>query len=130
MNLNGLKYHFVDEGAGDPLVMIHGNPTWSFYYRNLITALSPQFRTIAIDHIGCGLSDKPDTKTYDYSLKNRINNMETLLTHLDLKERLTLVVHDWGGMIGMAYAIKHSNMVKRIIVMNTAAFFPPQNKKL
>ncbi|MDL1982083.1 MAG: alpha/beta fold hydrolase [Deltaproteobacteria bacterium] len=130
MDLDGLKYHFVDEGSGDPIIMIHGNPTWSFYYRNLVTALSPQFRTIAVDHIGCGLSDKPDTKTYDYRLKTRINDLETLLDRLNLKEKLTLVVHDWGGMIGMAYAIKYPERIKRIIIMNTAAFFPPKNKKL
>jgi len=130
MDLNGLKYHFVDEGSGDPIIMIHGNPTWSFYYRNLITALSPKFRTVAVDHIGCGLSDKPDIKTYDYRLKSRVNDIEALLDYLDLKEKLTLVVHDWGGIIGMAYAVKHPERVKRIIIMNTAAFFPPKNKKL
>ena len=130
MNLDGLKYHFVDEGSGDPIIMIHGNPTWSFYYRNLIKELSPKFRTIAVDHIGCGLSDKPDIKTYDYRLKSRVNDLKTLLEYLDLKEKLTLVVHDWGGIIGMAYAVKHPERVKRIIIMNTAAFFPPGNKKL
>jgi len=130
MDLDGLKYHFVDEGSGDPIIMIHGNPTWSFYYRNLVTALSPQFRTIAVDHIGCGLSDKPDIKTYDYRLKNRVADLKTLLDHLDLKENLTLVVHDWGGIIGMAYAVKHPERVKRIIIMNTTAFYPPANKKL
>ena len=130
MDLNGLKYHFVDEGSGDPIIMIHGNPTWSFYYRNLVTALSPQFRTIAVDHIGCGLSDKPDIKTYDYRLKSRINDLESLLDNIDLKEKLTLVVHDWGGIIGMAYAVKYPKRVKRIIIMNTAAFLPPENKKL
>ena len=130
MDLDGLKYHFVDEGSGDPIIMIHGNPTWSFYYRNLVKELSPRFRTIAADHIGCGLSDKPDIKTYDYRLKSRVNDLKTLLDYLDLKEKLTLIVHDWGGIIGMAYAVKHPERVKRIIIMNTAAFFPPGNKKL
>jgi len=130
MDLDGLKYHFVDEGSGDPIIMIHGNPTWSFYYRNLVKELSPKFRTIAVDHIGCGLSDKPDIKTYDYRLKSRVNDLKTLLDYLDMKENLTLVVHDWGGIIGMAYAVKHPERVKRIIIMNTSAFFPPGNKKL
>ncbi|MBU4209443.1 MAG: alpha/beta fold hydrolase [Proteobacteria bacterium] len=107
MDLNGLKYHFVDEGSGDPIIMIHGNPTWSFYYRNLVKELSPKFRTIPLDHIGCGLSDKPDIKAYDYRLKSRVNDLEALLDYLDLKEKLTLIVHDWGGIIGMAYAVKH-----------------------
>jgi len=130
MDLDGLKYHFVDEGSGDPIIMIHGNPTWSFYYRNLVRELSPRFRTIAADHIGCGLSDKPDIKTYDYRLKSRVNDLKALLDYLDLKEKLTLVVHDWGGIIGMAYAVKHPERVQRLIIMNTAAFFPPKNKKL
>ncbi|MBU4504579.1 MAG: alpha/beta hydrolase, partial [Proteobacteria bacterium] len=73
---------------------------------------------------------KPDIKTYDYRLKSRVNDIEALLDYLDLKEKLTLVVHDWGGIIGMAYAVKHPERVKRIIIMNTAAFFPPKNKKL
>ncbi|NIP32422.1 alpha/beta hydrolase, partial [Candidatus Saccharibacteria bacterium] len=57
---NGLKYHFIDEGAGDPIVMLHGNPTWSFFFRTLVKEFSSEYRTIAPDHIGCGLSDKPD----------------------------------------------------------------------
>ena len=72
LDLDGLKYHYLDEGTGDPVLMIHGNPTWSFYYRELIKALAPNFRTIVPDHIGCGLSDKPDIKQYDYRLKSRI----------------------------------------------------------
>ena len=75
IDLNGFKYHYVDEGSGEPVVMVHGNPTWSFYFRDLIKALSGQYRVIAPDHIGCGLSDKPDSKTYDYKLKNRVDNL-------------------------------------------------------
>jgi pimeloyl-ACP methyl ester carboxylesterase len=130
MDLNGLKYHFLDQGSGEPVVMIHGNPTWSFYYRNLINKLSPHFRAIAVDHIGCGLSDKPGTDRYDYTLKNRVDDIEALIDHLELKDKITLVLHDWGGMIGIAYALRFPERINRIVIMNTAAFFPPDNTKL
>lgn len=130
MDLNGLKYHYLDEGAGDPVIMLHGNPTWSFYYRSLITELSSGYRIIVPDHIGCGLSDKPDRKRYDYRLKSRVDNLEALAEHLNLKQNISLVVHDWGGMIGMAFALRHRKIIDRIVIMNTAAFMPPENKKL
>ncbi len=130
LDINGLKYHYIDEGSGDPVVMIHGNPTWSFYYRRLIKDLMPYFRTIAPDHIGCGLSDKPDSKKYDYRLKSRVDNLETLMNHLNIDKNLTLILHDWGGMIGMAYALRHPEAIKKIVIMNTAAFLPPSGKKL
>ncbi len=130
MDLDGLKYHYLDEGAGDPVVMIHGNPTWSFYFRNLVKAVSSQFRAIVPDHIGCGLSDKPDAQTYNYRLKSRADDLEHLLNHLDLKENITLIVHDWGGMIGMVYALRYPERIKRLVIMNTAGFFPPGDKGL
>jgi len=126
----GLKYHFLDEGSGDPIVMIHGNPTWSFYFRKLVKTLSPRFRTIVPDHMGCGLSDKPDISRYDYRLKSRIDDIEALMDHLGLNQGITLVLHDWGGMIGMAYALRYPERIDRIVIMNTAAFFPPAPKKL
>ena len=82
LDLNGLKYHFLDQGKGEPVVMIHGNPTWSFYFRELVKGLSPKFRTIVPDHIGCGLSDKPDIKRYDYRLKSRVDDLESLIDNL------------------------------------------------
>jgi haloalkane dehalogenase len=130
IHLNDLKYHFLDQGKGDPVVMIHGNPTWSFYFRTLVKGLSSRYRTIVPDHIGCGLSDKPDIKQYDYRLESRVHDLETFLDHLELKEKITLVLHDWGGMIGMAYALRHLQRIGRIIIMNTAAFFPPKGKTL
>jgi haloalkane dehalogenase len=129
-DLNGLKYHFLDQGKGEPVVMIHGNPTWSFYFRELVKGLSPQFRTIVPDHIGCGLSDKPDIKRYDYSLKSRVDDLESLIDHIGLKEKITMVLHDWGGMIGMVYALRHPERIHRIVVMNTASFLLPKGKKL
>ncbi len=127
---NGLKYHYLDEGSGDPIVMIHGNPTWSFYYRELIKALSSKYRTIVPDHIGCGLSDKPDPQNYDYRLKNRIDDLERLLDKLNITRKITLILHDWGGMIGMAYAIRHFKSIRRLVVMNTFAFLPPVQKPI
>ena len=128
--VNGFRYHFLDEGSGKPVVMVHGNPTWSFYYRRLVQALSPRFRTIAPDHIGCGLSDKPQAAHYDYSLQRRIADLEALIDLLGIKRKITLVLHDWGGIIGVAYALRHLEKIDRIVLMNTAAFLPPANKKL
>lgn len=130
ITISGLNYHFLDQGAGDPVVMLHGNPTWSFYFRNLIKALSSQFRTIVPDHIGCGLSDKPDIDQYDYRLKSRVDDLENLLNTLGINQNITLVLHDWGGMIGMAYALRHPERIHRFVIMNTAAFLLPEGKVL
>jgi len=99
--------------------MLHGNPTWSFYYRTLITAFRTTHRVIVPDHMGCGLSDKP--QDYPYTLEQHIANLEALLDSLGL-ERITLVLHDWGGAIGMGYALRHPKRVKRFVLFNTAAF--------
>ena len=127
---NGLKYHYLDEGAGDPVVMIHGNPTWSFYYRELVKALRPQYRVIVPDHMGCGLSDKPGTDQYGFQLQNRIDDLQVLLDHLEIKDKITLVVHDWGGMIGMACAVAYPQRIARLVILNTAAFLPPASKPI
>lgn len=112
--------HYLDQGEGEPVLMIHGNPTWSFYYRNLVKDLSSDgFRCIAPDHIGCGFSSKP--QNYPYTLAQHISNLETLVDHLDLSD-ITLVLHDWGGAIGMGLATRRPKRIKRIIVLNTAAF--------
>jgi cis-3-alkyl-4-acyloxetan-2-one decarboxylase len=118
-DLDGVNMHFLDEGAGDPIIMLHGNPTWSFFYRKLIADLRNDFRVIAPDHIGCGLSDKP--QDYPYTLATHIRNVERLIEHLQL-DKLTLVVHDWGGAIGCGWAVRHVDQVRRLIVLNTAAF--------
>jgi len=128
LDRNGQQYHYLNEGTGEPVVMVHGNPSWSFYYRNLVSALSANYQCIVPDHIGCGLSDKPDDKDYDYTLANRIDDLEALLEHLDIKENITLVVHDWGGMIGMGYAARYPDRIKRLVILNTAAFHLPLSK--
>jgi pimeloyl-ACP methyl ester carboxylesterase len=124
--------HYLDEGPPDapPVLMLHGNPTWSFYYRNLVSALRGQYRCIVPDHLGCGLSDKPAEDQYDYRLKSRISNLHTLLEHLDLQSPLTLVVHDWGGMIGFAWAAANPDRVEKMVVLNTAAFPLPEDKNM
>jgi cis-3-alkyl-4-acyloxetan-2-one decarboxylase len=126
---DGLRLHYLDEGQGDPVVMLHGNPTWSYYYRNLVAALRDGFRCIVPDHIGCGLSDKPQPPRYDYSLNSRVNDVTALLDHLGVREKVTLVVHDWGGMIGMAWAARHVEAVKHLVILNTAAFHLPTTKR-
>jgi len=130
INRNGHQYHYVNEGQGSPVVMVHGNPSWSFYYRNLVTTLSENHQCIVPDHIGCGLSDKPDDEGYDYTLANRIDDLEALLDHLGVDENITLVVHDWGGMIGMGFAARHPERIKRLVILNTGAFHLPEAKKL
>lgn len=129
LDLNGLRYHYLDEGNGEPVVMLHGNPTWSFYYRNLVSSLKDDFRTIVPDHIGCGLSDKPADSLYSYTLKQRVDDLERLLEHLDIRDNITLVLHDWGGMIGMAYASRYPDRIKRLVILNTSAFHLPESKK-
>lgn len=128
LKINGLNYHYLDEGQGDPVVMLHGNPTWSVYYRELFSALKSQYRCIVPDHIGCGFSDKPDAKDYAYTLEQRVNDLETLLETLGITQNVTLVVHDWGGMIGMAWASRHPEALKRLVLLNTAAFHLPSEK--
>lgn len=130
LEIDGLKYHYLDLGVGEPLLMLHGNPTWSFYFRSIINALSPDYRCIVPDHIGCGLSDKPDEATYDYSLKRRVHDLERLIDYLNIDNKITLIVHDWGGMIGLVFALKHVARIGRIIIMNTSGFLPPSGKKI
>ncbi len=120
LDVGGVRMHYVDEGSGPAVVMLHGNPTWSFYYRDLIIALRGQFRVIAPDHIGCGLSDKP--QDYPYTLAVHIDNLGQLISHLEL-ENITLVGHDWGGAIGFGWAVGQPKLVKRFVLFNTAAFF-------
>jgi haloalkane dehalogenase len=124
----GLSLHYVDEGSGSPVVMIHGNPTWSILYRHLIDALNGSHRVIVPDHIGCGLSEKPDESSYAYTLASRVDDLEFLLDSLGLDSELTLVLHDWGGAIGMGYAARHPDRVARLVICNTAAFHKPAAK--
>ncbi len=99
--------------------MLHGNPTWSFFYRNLVIALRDRYRVIVPDHLGCGFSDKP--ASYPYRLANHIDNIELLLNRLEVGNH-SLVVHDWGGAIGMGYAGRRPERIQSLVILNTAAF--------
>jgi len=114
--VNGGKMHYVDEGAGAPVVMVHGTPTWSFLYRNMIKDLSEDYRCIAMDHIGFGMSDKPES--WDYTPEAHALNLQSLLRKLNLDD-ITVVVHDFGGPIGLSYAIEHPEKISRIVICNT-----------
>lgn len=124
----GIRMHYVDEGAGPPVLMVHGNPTWSFYYRNLIMALRATHRCLAPDHVGMGLSDKPADSAYAYTLAQRVADLSLFINFTNIKQSLTLVVHDWGGMIGMAWAAQHPDRVAKLVVLNTGAFPLPPSK--
>ncbi|PKL43485.1 MAG: alpha/beta hydrolase [Candidatus Riflebacteria bacterium HGW-Riflebacteria-1] len=124
---SGLKQHYVDEGNGEPIVMVHGNPSWSFLYRDMIRTFMNGYRCVAPDHIGCGLSDKPGLDNFGYTLREHIDNLETLIESLQLTQPINLVVHDWGGAIGMGYATRHPEKIKRMVILNTGAFRLPQD---
>lgn len=120
-DLGGVVYHYLDEGPRDgaPLLFVHGNPTWSFHWRNAIGAFRDRHRCIAVDHVGCGLSDKP--ARYPYRLAQHVENLERLVLSLDLR-RITLVAHDWGGPIGLGFASRHLDRVARVVLLNTSVF--------
>ena len=116
---DGNTLSYLDVGQGPVVVMLHGNPSWSFFYRNLAGLLKERYRVIVPDHLGCGFSDKP--QDYTYCLENHIANLEHLLGALQIK-KLSLVVHDWGGAIGMGYAVRHGEKINSLVIFNTAAF--------
>src|SRR3569623_1363741 len=119
IRIEGLRYHYLDEGQGEPLLLVHGNPTWSFYWRELVKALRSRYRLIVPDHIGCGLSDKP--ASYEYRLARHIDNLRRLLAELQL-EQVTLLAHDWGGASGLGAATAEPERFNRFVLFNTAAF--------
>ncbi|MEI7551881.1 MAG: alpha/beta fold hydrolase [Verrucomicrobiota bacterium] len=121
----GARLSYLDEGprADEAVLMLHGNPTWSFYYRRLVRDLAPTHRCIVPDHVGMGLSARPGA--YDYTLATRIADLEALVAALGVK-RVHLVVHDWGGAIGFGFAARHPELIGRIVVLNTAAFASPR----
>lgn len=123
LDVDGPRLHFVDQGAGTPVLMVHGNPTWSFYWRELIRALQPHCRAVAVDHVGCGLSDKP--QRYPYTLQQHTNNLIRLCDHLQLRQA-TLVAHDWGGAIGLGAVLERPESFARLVLLNTGAFPPPR----
>jgi haloalkane dehalogenase len=129
LEVGGLRMHCLEEGQGDAVVCVHGNPTWSLYYRRLVEALRGSHRVVAPDHIGCGLSEKPGDDRYPFTLGRRIDDLEELIERLELGD-VTLVVHDWGGAIGLGWAVRHPERVRRLVILNTAAFHLPRGKAM
>jgi haloalkane dehalogenase len=119
IEVDGQKVHYIDEGAGETILCVHGNPTWSFAWRNVVRKLSDRYRVIAVDHLGCGLSSKP--AGYGYSLAGHISNLRSLVMQLDLNQ-ISLFAHDWGGAIGMGTAGKLPERFSRFALFNTSAF--------
>lgn len=124
VHVGDYAFSVTDEGSGNPILLVHGNPTWSYMWRAVIAEFKNDHRMIAIDHLGCGFSDKPP-RAY-YNLASHGDNLSCLIRDLDLQE-ITLVAHDWGGAIGLyAAAMKEPERFKRIVLLNTGAFPPPR----
>ncbi|WP_147653780.1 alpha/beta fold hydrolase [Vulcaniibacterium gelatinicum] len=128
----GIAMSYLDEGppGGEVVVMLHGNPSWSYYWRHLVLGLRDRWRCVVPDHIGMGLSDKPDDARYRYTLASRVQDLGTLLDALGIAGPVTLAVHDWGGMIGMGWALAHPERVRRLVILNTALFPLPPGKPM
>lgn len=116
MDINGYQLHYIDEGQGDILLFVHGTPSWSYDFRNIIKEMKQHYRCIALDHIGFGLSDKPEH--YDYSTQNHSRTLENFISRKNLSN-INLVVHDFGGPIGLNFAIQHPEKISRIAVINS-----------
>ena len=117
VELDGLRIHYVEHGTGSPILCLHGEPSWSFLYRKMLPILGQQHRAIAFDFAGFGRSDKPAKKS-DYSYELHYNTLKKFVEKLDLKD-ITLVVQDWGGLIGLPYATDHPQRISRLVIMNT-----------
>lgn len=128
----GIALSYLDEGPrdGEVVVMLHGNPSWSYYWRRLVLGLRDRYRCIVPDHVGMGLSDRPADAEYAYTLQSRVDDLGRLLAHLRIDGPVTLAVHDWGGMIGFGWALDHMPQVRRLVVLNTAAFPLPAAKPM
>jgi pimeloyl-ACP methyl ester carboxylesterase len=131
LSTDGIRIHYVDEGPrdGEPVVMLHGNPTWSYLYRRFIFALTEAgFRAVAHDELGFGRSDKPSSARA-YSIQRDVQHFSALMDELRL-DGVTLVVQDWGGPIGLGWAVGHPDRVKRLVILNTwAGGLPPEYPK-
>ncbi|MCU0339679.1 MAG: alpha/beta fold hydrolase [Spirosomaceae bacterium] len=115
-DINGVRLHYIDEGQGPILLFVHGTPSWSFDFRHIIKKLSSHFRCVAIDHIGFGLSDKPER--YDYATRMHSATLEQFIVTQKL-QNITLVVHDFGGPIGLHVAMRHPALFSRFIIFNS-----------
>lgn len=127
VEIDGYRLHYVDEGAGEIVLFLHGNPTWSYLYRHQIRGLRDSYRCIAPDHLGFGFSDKP--RRADYRMSAHIARLNQLVSQLGLSD-ITLVVQDWGGIIGLSWAVDHKDLVRRLVILNTTAFFPRSRSEM
>jgi cis-3-alkyl-4-acyloxetan-2-one decarboxylase len=121
VTVDGQRMHYVDEGRGETVLLLHGNPTWSYLYRHIIGDLAKDHRCVAPDHVGFGFSDKP--RNADYSMRAHIMRLGSFVDRLGLED-VTLVVQDWGGIIGLGWAVRNMPRVRRLVVMNTTGFVP------
>lgn len=121
LDFGAYRLHYVDSGSGKPLLMVHGNPTWSFLWRHLISGL-PAYRSVAIDHVGCGLSDKPTNLAHCLAMHE--THLVRLIDELELRD-ITLLAHDWGGPIGLRALLARRDCFARVVLFNTGAFPPP-----
>lgn len=131
MSIGSWRYHYLDnrpdQAASDdtPVILcVHGNPTWSFYWRSIFETFGDRYRVVAVDHIGCGLSDKPLQSEFAYSLAAHRDNLVRLIDHLKLRN-VILLAHDWGGAIGLAASVAQVASMAGLMLLNTAAFPPP-----
>jgi len=131
-SINDRQMHYLEGGIdkAETIVMVHGNPSWSFYYRHLFTALCKTYHCVVPDHIGMGLSEKPSDEQYSFTLQQRVDDLDALLSNLEVSDKITLIVHDWGGMIGMAYATRYPEKIKCLVISNTAGFHIPQGREV
>jgi len=129
--VNGFDYAYVDEGSGHPVVLVHGNPSWSYYFRSLLDRLpAAGYRAVAPDHIGMGRSAKPARTSYPHTLTRRVADFSEFMAGVVPTGPVTLVVHDWGGAIALTWAVAHPERVARLVLLNTAAFPLPAGKRL
>jgi len=128
--VGGLAMHYVDEGEGAPVVLVHGNPTWSFYFRNLIPELATDHRVLAVDHIGMGFSAHPTRDEYPFSLERRIADFGEFIDTVVGDGQVDLVMHDWGGAIGLGWAVDNPDRIGKLVIMNSAGFHPPGGNKI
>jgi haloalkane dehalogenase len=117
MEQDGLRMHYVDEGDGDPVLLLHGEPTWAFLYRKVIAELTATHRCLAPDYFGFGRSDKPTDPGF-YTYDRHVASIARLAAELDLRN-VTLVVQDWGGPVGFRFAVENPERIARLVVLNT-----------
>jgi len=125
--VDGHRMHYVDEGQGETVLLLHGNPTWSYLYRHQIQGLRDKYRCVAPDHLGFGFSEKP--RHADLSMRAHIMRLDLFVSKLGLKD-ITLVVQDWGGIIGLSWAARHKELIKRLVILNTTGFLPDSAREI